>query len=120
MDDLPTVCRIIGSIAEDVPQGDFLKSLHHIDHRLVVTYVIRGNRADYHLSRVRTHANMYLAPRPTFGITMLSDLPFTFTKNFNPRRVKNHIQIFARFEQFSQWDPELFGSTRKHRVVRTH
>ena len=56
-------------------------------------------------------------PRKLSGTLSIS---FALPKNFDSRRVKNHVQLFSGFKQFSQWNTKVFRSTREDRVMRTY
>src|SRR5579872_1076292 len=62
---------------------------------------------------------MDLAPGSTFRITVLSDLPFAFSIYLDSGRVKNYVQLFARFQKCPQRNLKAFSSTTKYRIMGT-
>src|SRR3990172_1055224 len=58
----PTIDSVISSIADDVSKDNILQSIHHIHHRKVIAYIIRGNCANHHLSCICTYSHMHLPP----------------------------------------------------------
>src|SRR5689334_200350 len=89
-----TTAFVIRAIAADLSHlfSDLLKQV--FEHLRVGDVVGRHHRRD-DLTRAFIRAEMQFPPSPPFAVTMLANFPFTFTKDFHPRRIDDHMQRFV-------------------------